>query len=139
MFKHWFTVAGESQLGNLWDPSSRMGIKENHVEIDKYTDLFMEVEGLIKEERPKNVERKKTAPPKGGRNIQRNYLRALTQKKFEKDPSGCIRGILNNTLVTEGGVENEENTGKKFLIKLQCVKSLKARPNIPLYMVSQNQ
>ena len=107
MFKHWFTVAGESQLGNLWDPSSRMGIKENHVEIDKYTDLFMEVEGLIKEERPKNVERKKTAPPKGGRNIQRNYLRALTQKKFEKDPSGCIRGILNNTLVTESGVENE--------------------------------
>ena len=105
MFKHWFTVAGESQMRNLWDPTQRMGINEAHEEIDKYTEEFMQAERLIKAERPTNVDRRKSTPPQGGRNSRRNNLMQLTQKKFEKDPSGCIRAILNDTLVNEGGVD----------------------------------
>ena len=92
-------------MRNLWDPTMRMGIKEEPIEIDRFTKVFMRNEGLLKEERPKDVERKKSPPTQGGRNAQRNALRALTQKKFERDPSGCIRAILTDTLVTESGVD----------------------------------
>ena len=92
-------------MRNLWDPTMRMGIKEEPIKIDRFTEVFMRNEGLLKEERPKDVERKKSPPTQGGRNAQRNALRALTQKKFERDPSGCIRAILTDTLVTENGVD----------------------------------
>ena len=86
MFKHWFTVARESQLRNLWDPTQRMGINEAHEEIDKLTEEFMQAKRLIKTARHTNVDRKNLLPPKGEGILAGIVLCNLRRRNLRKTP-----------------------------------------------------
>ena len=107
-FKHIFSMAGQEILRNLWKPENRMGIDETHVAIEMYTNEFLTSEGLVKPVKIKSVKRPTTKPPKGGRQVRRAWLMQLTQSRFDKDPAGCIRCILNDTLVPTQPVNEEE-------------------------------
>ena len=98
MFKHIFSMAGQVNLRNLWKPEDRMGIDETHVAIETYTNEFLKSENLVKPIKLRSVKRPTTKPPEGGRQVRRTWLMQLTQSRFDKDPAGCIRSILNETL-----------------------------------------